>query len=490
MSRKTLQGNLLDNLPRIIQGLGLKWPGCKFRGSSGERPFVTQNAPAAFFSYCREDSDFALQLAGDLKAAGASVWLDQLDIVPGQRWDRAVEDALARCPRMLIILSPASVDSTNVMDEVSFALEEKKTVIPIICKDCVVPFRLRRVQYVDFRKDYARGLKELLKTLNPDQSTSAISDAPRQYQTDTMGAGKVERAAEEEREKAEAQRAREEAEAREKADAERKVREEAEEARRNAEARRAEIREKAQAGRKAKEAEEARQKAEAQNVQLEADAVATREVASEVPNNSIMRAVALPTSLAAAAFGISFVVSMAIYDPHLPPNVQARNWISTLPWLMLTFVPIGSGGCWTAYRLSGRKVPNRNLVVLGGAWVISFVAYWIFFWRAAMAAPARNIECIKLAALASVAGFFVGWLHKRIEPSLKGKHLFAIVGVWTVSWPLAWAGYASLHQYTWWSFYLSLFASAAFAAASSTGIVFWCLRNAQAKSRPPNSPDH
>jgi hypothetical protein len=91
---------------------------------------VGQNAPPAFFSYSREDSHFALRLAGDLKEAGARVWLDQLDIAPGQRWDRAVEDALANCGSMLVILSPASVDSTNVMDEVSFALEEKKTVIP------------------------------------------------------------------------------------------------------------------------------------------------------------------------------------------------------------------------------------------------------------------------------------------------------------------------------------------------------------------------
>jgi hypothetical protein len=81
---------------------------------------VTQSAPAAFLSYSRQDSDFALRLAGDLKTAGANVWLDQMDILAGQRWDRAVEDALANCPRMLLILSPASVNSTNVMDEVSW----------------------------------------------------------------------------------------------------------------------------------------------------------------------------------------------------------------------------------------------------------------------------------------------------------------------------------------------------------------------------------
>jgi hypothetical protein len=152
----------------------------------------------AFFSYSREDSDFAFRLAGDLKAAGASVWLDQLDIIPGQRWDRAVEAALANCMRMLVILSPASVNSINVMDEVSFALEEEKTVIPVIHKDCTIPFRLRRVQYVDFRHDYARGLKELVRTLAAGQTTP-ISDVPSQRQADVTEMDKHERAAEGER---------------------------------------------------------------------------------------------------------------------------------------------------------------------------------------------------------------------------------------------------------------------------------------------------
>src|SRR5271165_5045351 len=120
---------------------------------------------AAFFSYSREDTEIVLRVAGDLKAAGANVWLDQMDIVPGQRWDDAVEHALADCPRMLVVLSPAAVHSTNVMDEVSFALEEGKTVVPILYRDCGVPFRLRRVQYIDFRRDYEHGLQELLKTL-------------------------------------------------------------------------------------------------------------------------------------------------------------------------------------------------------------------------------------------------------------------------------------------------------------------------------------
>lgn len=121
--------------------------------------------PTAFFSYSREDSAFALRLAEDLKAAGANVWLDQLDIAPGQRWARAVEEALNNSPRVLVILSPASVSSTHVEDEVNFALEEHKTVIPVFYQDCKVPFQLRPFQYVDFRADYDRGLKAMVKTL-------------------------------------------------------------------------------------------------------------------------------------------------------------------------------------------------------------------------------------------------------------------------------------------------------------------------------------
>jgi parallel beta-helix repeat protein len=119
----------------------------------------------AFFSYARNDAAIALRLAADLKKVSANVWLDQLDILPGRQWDREVEHALTDCEEMLLILTPAAVASVNVMDEVSFALEQQKRVIPLLFQDCQIPFRLRRVQYVDFRSDYADGLQRLLRAL-------------------------------------------------------------------------------------------------------------------------------------------------------------------------------------------------------------------------------------------------------------------------------------------------------------------------------------
>jgi WD40 repeat protein len=132
---------------------------------------VAADAPAAFFSYCRDDSDCALRLAEDLKAAGAVVWIDQLDIEPGMRWDRAVQDALNNCPRMLVILSPASVNSDNVLDEVARALRKQKTVIPVLYLECDIPLQLERHHHIDFRTDHARGLKVLLKALGVQPPT-------------------------------------------------------------------------------------------------------------------------------------------------------------------------------------------------------------------------------------------------------------------------------------------------------------------------------
>ena len=124
----------------------------------------------AFFSYRRSDSEFALRLAGDLKSAGADVWIDQLDIEPGQEWDKAIEVALSGASRMILILTPESVESRKVRNEIAYALDEDKIIIPILYKDCTVPLQLRRVQYIDFRSDYQRGLQTLLKVLPGRQS--------------------------------------------------------------------------------------------------------------------------------------------------------------------------------------------------------------------------------------------------------------------------------------------------------------------------------
>ena len=134
---------------------------------------MTIDAPFAFLSYCRDDLEFARQLADDLRRAGASVWMDKRDIPAGQRWDRAVQDALQTCPRMLVLLSPESVSSENVMDEVSFALDNKKTIIPVVYRECQIPYRLLRLQNIDLTRDYDDGLQQLVRSLSAAAGTES-----------------------------------------------------------------------------------------------------------------------------------------------------------------------------------------------------------------------------------------------------------------------------------------------------------------------------
>lgn len=132
-------------------------------------PDVVPNADFVFISYDRDDDEeFALQLAAKIKEHGVNVWVDQWNLEPSEDWDRSIDDALNRCARFLIVLSPSSVDSDEVRGELRFALDEKKPIVPVLYKDCSIPRRLRLTQHADFRTrslDDEAEMNELLKAL-------------------------------------------------------------------------------------------------------------------------------------------------------------------------------------------------------------------------------------------------------------------------------------------------------------------------------------
>ena len=127
-------------------------------------------ATNVFVSYSRSDSEFVLKVARALRMEGRSIWVDQLDIPKGARWDDEVEKALKYCSCLLVVLSPTSSISPNVLDEVSYALNEKKTVVPILFRNCDVPFRLQRLQYIDFTTDFDEAYRQLSLALDSQAS--------------------------------------------------------------------------------------------------------------------------------------------------------------------------------------------------------------------------------------------------------------------------------------------------------------------------------
>ncbi len=126
---------------------------------------MPEESTTYFISYAREDADFALKLAQDLRDSGAEVWIDQLDIKTGERWARSIERALISCSGLIFILSPDSVHSDNVMDEVEYALDKGKKVLPLMYRQVELPFRIRRRHYTDFTSNYEKGLKRLKRDL-------------------------------------------------------------------------------------------------------------------------------------------------------------------------------------------------------------------------------------------------------------------------------------------------------------------------------------
>lgn len=126
-----------------------------------------------FISYSRKDTDFVSKFTKNLREAGANLWLDK-QIKPGGLWDDSIESALETCQDVILILSKNSVKSNNVMDEISYALEENKRVIPIKIEECDVPFRLRRIQHIDYYLDEENSMKILLSALDLSTVKSSV----------------------------------------------------------------------------------------------------------------------------------------------------------------------------------------------------------------------------------------------------------------------------------------------------------------------------
>ena len=76
------------------------------------------------------------------------------------------------------MLSPNSVGSQNVLDEVGLAIDRQALVVPVLHRLCELPLRLRRLQYVDFSRDYdnlvANGVRIVREPAEFDYGTVAV----------------------------------------------------------------------------------------------------------------------------------------------------------------------------------------------------------------------------------------------------------------------------------------------------------------------------
>ena len=85
-----------------------------------------------FISYSRRDQEFVTRLASDLDAKVTGVWFDQSDIQLGEEWHEKIMEGIRVCKAFVLVLSPDSVESKYVLEEVNKAMELGKVIFPVI----------------------------------------------------------------------------------------------------------------------------------------------------------------------------------------------------------------------------------------------------------------------------------------------------------------------------------------------------------------------
>ncbi len=129
-----------------------------------------------FISHNSKDKRFARRLAADLKARGLSPWLDEDKLRPGDSLIGRLESAIDEVDYMIVVLSPDSVGSRWVQEEVRMAMYnaimgKQIIVVPVLYKTCKTPGFLREKLYIDFREkgNYEYGLRKIVDRVRTDR---------------------------------------------------------------------------------------------------------------------------------------------------------------------------------------------------------------------------------------------------------------------------------------------------------------------------------
>ncbi|MGE3507664.1 MAG: toll/interleukin-1 receptor domain-containing protein [Vicinamibacterales bacterium] len=134
-----------------------------------------------FLCHWSGDKDTVRALHTRLQAAGFAPWLDELDILPGEDWQRAITAAVRNSDVVLVCLSRGSVSTVGYLQrEIRTALDVAEEqpegamfLIPLKLEPCDVPERLQRWQWLDYfaAGAHARLLSALRKRASQLAST-------------------------------------------------------------------------------------------------------------------------------------------------------------------------------------------------------------------------------------------------------------------------------------------------------------------------------
>jgi hypothetical protein len=166
---------------RTLVLLGRAYSGLEELGAAPEilsgnyaRESTSRPQARIFISYAREDTSAADRLFASLNKSGLRPWLDRECILPGQRWEVAINNAIRECRFFLALLSRKSLTKTGyVQKEVRKALEVLQLYpasgvffVPVRLEECQpTDETIRALQWVDLFPDWDRGSEMIVHTI-------------------------------------------------------------------------------------------------------------------------------------------------------------------------------------------------------------------------------------------------------------------------------------------------------------------------------------
>jgi HEAT repeat protein len=138
-----------------------------------------------FISYKHDDEDFVFDsLKPKIVKEGFEIWIDEERLRAGEDWREEIDQAIRDSFAVVVLITPASIESQYVTYEWSFALGIGRKVIPLLFKapQKVHP-RLAGRQLLDFTKRRSRPWAKLFNRLNELQDTSIDDETVSERQT-------------------------------------------------------------------------------------------------------------------------------------------------------------------------------------------------------------------------------------------------------------------------------------------------------------------
>ena len=123
--------------------------------SAVEHPSVRTSqseGPRLFISYSHRDQQFVLALVEELRSRGASIWIDQVDLVVGDSLIQRIGSAIEEGDFVVAVISSSSIESPWCQKELSLAVthgvnEKRVNVLPIRLEEVAMPAFLQDVLY-------------------------------------------------------------------------------------------------------------------------------------------------------------------------------------------------------------------------------------------------------------------------------------------------------------------------------------------------------